>query len=279
MKFLNANRDQEDLEILGKICFDTLCLNLDIKQKSEEFCGIYIDGRNQEFNFIENFAAAASFKIHSEYDYPLLVLSPNSNNILNGECKKYSVNHIQIPELNSHEKYSEFLIKHVWNYIPKHFPRLLFIQSDGFLIKKGWERFVLDNKLDYVGAAWCHEPGIDHYSCYHWLASGFPRIRCGNGGFSYRTRFCCEELSNSYRLIQLREANRKDNRSPPEDLFYSHLINGTKIGRVATVKECMQFSLDPITLKEYENKTTMGFHYPRKINEFQQYRDYYNSLK
>ena len=77
----------------------------------------------------------------------------------------------------------------------------------------------------------------------------------------------------------MREYGREDNRSPPEDLFYSHLINGTLKGsRVANLQQCMKFSLDPITKDEYNRKESFGFHSPKKINEFQNHRDYFLSL-
>ena len=50
-------------------------------------------------------------------------------------------------------------------------------------------------------------------------------------------------------------------------------------GSVGNIQQCMQFSLDPITLNEYNNKLSFGFHYPKKINEFQNYRDYYLNIK
>jgi hypothetical protein len=82
MNFINKNKNQEDLEILGKICFDTLTSNLDIKQQSDNFCGIYFEGRDREINCIEDFSVIHSFKNFSEYNYPIFVFSPNSNNLL-----------------------------------------------------------------------------------------------------------------------------------------------------------------------------------------------------
>lgn len=278
MKFL-INKNEDHTLLLRKICFDTLCLDIESKLQSDLFCGVYIDGRSREINTAEDEAAFKSFKNFSEYDYPYFILSPNEKNIFDNKYNNHRINHIKIPELNSHELYSEFLKKEIWNYIPKGFEKLLFLQSDGFLIKEGWENFILDNKIDYIGSAWCHTPRIEIFHDNQWKLINFSAIHCGNGGFSFRNKSACEEISKNFSHFTMREYGRTDNRPPPEDLFYSHLINGfIKNSKVASLNQCMKFSLDPITLQEYNKKVSFGFHHPKKVNEFQNYRDYFLSL-
>jgi len=278
MIFISKNRSQEDLELLGKICYDTLTQSIDSKQQSNDFCGIYFEGRERDINAIEDFAVIHSFKIFSEYNYPIFVFSPNSNNLLNNDprYKNARIEHIQIPAQDSHDKYSKFMFEDIWKYLPKQFENLLFFHPDGFLIRNGWEQFVIDNKFKYIGSAWCHTPSIDIYENNEWHNLNFPRIHCGNGGFSFRSRSACEKISSIYAKHILRETGSQGTRVP-EDLFYSHLINGIE-GGVANLKQSMKFSLDPITLDEYNNKLSYGFHYPKKVNEYQQYRDYFLSL-
>jgi hypothetical protein len=280
MKFL-VDRDPADTLLLRKICIDTLCIDVIEKTNSNLFCGVYIEGRNREINTIEDEAAFRSFKIFSQNNYPYFVLSPNGENLFNNnpEYKKSRAYHIKIPELNSHDSYSQFMIKHLWDYIPEEFHKILFFHPDGFLIKEGWEQFVLDGQIDYIGSAWCHTPRIEILHEGQWKLINLPAIQCGNGGFSFRNRLACEEISKNFSHFTMREYGRTDNRPPPEDLFYSHLINGTvKNSRVAGLKDCMKFSLDPLTLQEYNKKASFGFHHPKKINEFQNYRDYFLNL-
>lgn len=279
MEFLNKERNQDDWQVFSDICFDSLCLPIEKKNQSDEFCGIYFEGRNREINTIEDFAVLHSFKFYSEYNYPFFILSPNGDNILNKNerYKNSRIIHIKIPECKTHDEYSHFVIKNIWNFIPKQYERLLFFHPDGFLIKSGWEKFIIENKIDYVGAAWCHEPSIDILINNKWEKLQMPTIRCGNGGFSYRSRKYCEIISNIYSNCILRESGRTDNRFPPEDLFYSYFIKGLG-GNISTIKQAMQFSLDPITLSEYENKLSFGFHCPKKVNEFQNIRNYYLNL-
>jgi len=266
------------LNFLGKICFDTLTSNIAHKPESNDFCGIYFEGRNRQINYVEDFAVVHSFKVFSRCNYPMLVLSPNPENLLNSNPIYTNVIHIKTPEYNSHDQYSQFMIKDVWNYIPKYFKRLMFFHPDGFLCKFGWENWILNNKIDFVGSAWCHLPSIDINDSGVWKNTGLPKIPVGNGGFSYRSRDICERISNTYGHLKMRESGRTDDRCPPEDLFYSHLINGTQCGKVANIQEAMQFSLDPITPEEYSKKLSFGFHYPRKNNEFQKERNYCLSL-
>lgn len=276
MNFISKNRSQEDFELLAKICYDTLVQDIDGKQHSDDFCGIYVEGRDREINHVEDLAAAHSFKIFSEYNYPYFIFSPNSNNLLsnNPRYKNTRIEHIKIPELNSHDLYSQFMIKHVWDFIPKEFNNILFFHPDGFLIKEGWEHFVIDNKIDYIGSAWCHTPKIEVFHEEQWKLINLPGIQCGNGGFSFRKRSVCQEVSKNFSNLKMREYGRLDDRPPPEDLFYSHLINGSiKGSTVANLQQCMKFSLDPISLSEYNDKLSYGFHYPQKTNAYQAYRN------
>lgn len=272
MKFL-IQKDESHTSLLRRICLDTLSLELKTSPQSNEFCGIYIDGRNREINFAEDFAVLHSFNFFSEYEYPLLILSPNSSNLFNSDTKYSNIQHIKIPELKSHALYSEFSIKNLWNYIPEKYEKLLFMHPDGFLIKSGWEKFISDINVDYIGSAWCHFPGVEVFHEEKWSETGFPKTLCGNGGFSYRRRSICKKISETFSSFKLRESGT-ENKFPPEDLFYSHFINGSG-AKIANLKQCMKFSLDPITPNEYEEKISFGFHHPVGVNEFQKHRDYY----
>jgi hypothetical protein len=223
----NKNKPIEDLEVLGKICFDTLNTPIVDKEKSNLFCGIYFENRTRNINYIEDFAVVHSFQVFSKYHYPFFIFSPNESSVseLIKKYPKFRIFHIKIPEGKSHDDYSRFMISDVWHYLPKQFEKLLFFHPDGFLIKSGWEDFIIDNKIDYVGSVWCHAPSIDIFINNEWRNLNMPRIQVGNGGFSYRSRSCCERISKEFSQFKLRETGREDDRYPPEDLFYSHIID------------------------------------------------------
>lgn len=269
MQFLSKNKSFEDLAVLGKICFDVISQDVPIKKDSDEFCGVYFEGRNRELNCIEDFAVVKSFKIHSEYNYPFLVVCHNFNNFLNNhpEIKNWRIKHIQIPEINSHEGYSKFFIKDIFNYIPEEYKKAIFHHPDGFLIKAGWEKFVKDADHDFLGAKWLHSPSVELFTGGKWINTLNFRTRGCNGGFSYRYIPRFRAISRKYGDLKLREVGTED-KFPAEDLFYGYHIFGEAYPNIPSLEIFDKFCLDPIELDEYNNKVSFGFHYPKRVNEW-----------
>lgn len=261
MNFISKNKKPEDFIALGKICFDTLNLPLIEKDNSDNFCGIYFEGRNRNINAIEDFSVVHSFKVFSKYDYPIFIFSPNKDDLLDNSKKYKNVYHITIPTCNSHEAYSSFMINDIWNYIPKQYEHLLFFHPDGFLIKSGWEDFLLNNSWSYCGAPWLHAPSIEYFDglSKQWKNFFFP-CRIGNGGFSYRRASFCRAASTYYKDMTLREKYAPHDKKPQEDLFYSVIAN--TFGSMPTIEEAKQFVIDPMSLNDYNNKRSFGFHFP-----------------
>ena len=127
MEFLNKNRNKDDLEVLGKICFDTITSPYVSKPNSDEFCGIYIESRNRELTCIEDLAAIKSFKIFSEHNYPVLVFCNNFSNFLGNhkDVKDWRIQFIKINECQSHDDYSLFMIKQLFKIIPKEYENII----------------------------------------------------------------------------------------------------------------------------------------------------------
>ena len=67
---------------------------------------------------------------------------------------------------------------------------VVIIQSDGFPVRAGLERFL--GKWDYVGAPW---PGRGNWKDRFFL---YPKFSVGNGGFCLRSRRICEQASKAY---------------------------------------------------------------------------------
>jgi hypothetical protein len=261
MKFLKL-RSAEDEDFAGEVCFDVLNIPLEQKPDSDEFCGIYFEGRGREINCIEDFAVVHSFKVFSKYNYPIFIFSPNSENLLNNEekYKNCNIRHVKIPECNSHEAYSEFMIREIWNYLPLKYEDLLFFHPDGFLIKKGWDDFLLKKNWVYCGSPWLHTPAIEYLDKNGNWRDFLGPVRLGNGGFSYRKASFCRAATYYYGDFILREKFAPNNKKPPEDLFYSVIANNLTIN-VPTVEEANQFCCDPLTPEKYKSGNYFGFHY------------------
>lgn len=91
---------------------------------------------------------------------------------------------VEIPHIDSIEKYSEFCIKDLYKYVDTEF--VLMIQYDGFILNpQSWTDEFL--KYDYIGAPWFIEREF-------WFTKfGLPRelkgqTVVGNGGFSLRSK-------------------------------------------------------------------------------------------
>jgi len=92
---------------------------------------------------------------------------------------------VEIPPINSSAEYSEFVIRHLAEYVDT--PHVLIIQYDGFILNPGaWDDAFLE--YDYIGAPWM----VGDW-CIDGTSSGFPESLCGqwvvgSGGFSLRSR-------------------------------------------------------------------------------------------
>lgn len=269
MKFLFENRPIQDKIVIGKICFDILSQDIGNKELSEEFCGIWVEGRNREVNFIEDLASIKSFYLYSEKLYPMLVFCHNDNNFLQGlDIKNLPIQVIKIPEINTHKGYSDFCKFELPFLIPNKYQRLLYLQADAFLIKNGWELYINSLNVDYIGSPWLHYPTVELYQGGEWCRHMFlSPSRVGNGAISYRTLNNMKRISERYVNLMLREYGTQD-KEPSEDLFFSSLTQLS--GNLATLKEAQKFVADPLTLELYNNKSVFGGHFPVYRDEFRE---------
>lgn len=268
----HSNRAIEDQIVLGKICFDILSQDIVKKHHSDEFCGVFVDGRNRDMRSYEDYAAFKSIKLFSEKDYPILAFVNkdviNSGKFLDSKTiSDFRIFCFPIESLNSLDEYTSFCIKRLYNLIPADFSRGLFFQPDGFLINNGWERFVKGLGYDFLGAKWIHSPAVETFVGGKWINTLSFRTRACNGGFSYRYIPRFRAISEQYGHLKLREVGTED-KHPPEDLFFGYHIFGESFPRLPDLASLDTFCLDPIDLNEYNQKASFGFHCPKKINEW-----------
>lgn len=152
---------------------------------------------------------------------------------------------IKIPQLD-YKQYNIFIIKNYNDYINTEF--LLHIQNDGFIINpQAWTDEFLN--YDYIGALWPLH-----------LASNNPDWRCGNGGFTLRSKkfleisqkYCPADGGNEDYLVCQKYRN----------IFLEHNI------KYATNDLAVRFSVEETQIPEaygqsHHDKTTLksfGFH-------------------
>jgi hypothetical protein len=281
MELLFKNREIADQEFITLICNDILSKKLEDKPFSQDYCAIFVDGRPRKIKFLEDLACLTSFKVFSKFNYPILMFingdigfedsDLQKIGIKNKEelIKKYRIEVIKIPELNSHDLYSKFCIEQLPFLIPNEFENLLFLTPDGFLINqyvdgKCWETYLEEIRTDYIGSAWGHKPNIQIKYNNIWMEFTEP-VQVGNNGFAFQKRSMMQFISQTYRDKELREMGTKD-KYPPSDLLYSVFTN--MYGRLATVEQANHFSIDPLHYEDYQkiknNQASFyGFHFPK----------------
>lgn len=262
MNFLFQNRPIQDKIAIGKICFDILSQKISSKPASNNFCGIWIDGRDRNIGCIEDLASIKSFYLYSRYNYPLIIFAKNypSELLSNTDFVNLPIKFIQIKEINSHNGYSDFCTKELPHLIPQNHEKLLFLQCDAFVIKNGWEDYLNFIKVDYIGSSWQHTPFIEFFVNNQWcICDKLKPSFVGNGGVSFRTLKNLKYISDNYSSLKMREFGTID-KSPPEDLFYSYLTQLN--GKLATKEQANIFSKDPLKLSDYLNKTCYMGHFP-----------------
>jgi hypothetical protein len=94
-----------------------------------------------------------------------------SNKVISGQFRS-----VEIPNINSREEYSKFVIESLIDYVDTQF--VLIVQWDGYVTAPhSWEPSFLD--YDYIGARWpWHKDGLS----------------VGNGGFSLRSKKLMQEF-------------------------------------------------------------------------------------
>lgn len=272
MKLLYENRSIEDQYLIYRIANDIMSAKLDIinKEKSDEFCAIYVEGRNREINYLEDFMSLKSFKLYSKYNYPIFAFVYNDKNFLDDNAwllNQWRINIIKIPEIKTLQDYSKFCIKDLYFKLPNWAEKCITLQPDALMLKNGWEEFINNNKFEFIGAHWQHLTKLEVKTDNGWQAMAFNPVYGVNGGASFRKASKMRLISTKFDNYILRQIN--DN-NLSEDSFYSYLGFNWGICKYPTLKECDLFSKDPLTNEIYEDKKNLPFmgHYFKFKSEF-----------
>ncbi len=159
--------------------------------------------------------------------------------------KKSDISVIQINPLGSKIAYSKFLFNDLFYYINTEF--ILVFQYDGFILNwKAWNPEFF--KYDYIGALW------NFYDDNH---------KCGNGGFSFRSKRLHQILKEDKSLVLRNDATIKNF---AEDhnicrIYRTYLENNYGI-KFAPDEICEQFSIEAWGVMPPGNKYkgSLGFH-------------------
>jgi Protein of unknown function (DUF5672) len=267
----------ENQSALLRICGEILTTPLAKKPQSNEFCAVFVDGRDREINCCEDYAAFYSFNIASQCNYPIFAFVANTENFLHNNqslINDLRINVIKINPLKNLNEYSYFVINNVFYHLGvcKY---AITIQPDGFFTgKQGWEDYALSTKVPFLGARWLHHAFVIGKTQDNQWARFSNKSTCFcNGAFSFRDIDVMKNIASTYSHLTLAEYGDPNNTYPKEDLFFGHFLYNVENFTPPTIEQCNKFSLDPIDIQEFTNKESFGFHYPKIVNEHKHYRE------
>lgn len=276
LKYLNSchsNRAIQDQSVLGKICFDSICIyyNSSPKKRSNEFCFVFVDGRDREINSYEDFGAFLSLDPNSEYIYKKYAFVRNPDNFLFNDSKLINDLNIEvrrIETLSSLEEYSRFCCEKLYHMLPEQSKHVVTFQPDGFLMKKGWENFYSSVGSPYLSAHWRHNASIAKRISGGTTLWNGKTTNVGNGAFSCRDAEVMRKISKDYYSGGLFEVGREDFRIPMEDLFFSFFSFCVLGYTPPSLESCDLWAQDPLELDDFIKKKSYGFHYPKMKSEW-----------
>ncbi len=242
-------------KLLAEIGWDITRNSWSPKQNNDDFSGVLLVGEENAY-FQQVMVALDSFKMFSKFNYPVYLyinrnLVKSWGSLLFEISERYRLNVTEIDPITNKNDVNIFKIEFMTFDIPAE--NTLHFELDGFLIKSGWEDYVID--FDYIGAPF--------YECkqYSLLNSSESKLLpVGNGGFSFRKMSKMKEVMSRAANLS-RWATHAGKRSYiPEDLFFSTVGFGYDIFKPVTIEQAKKFSLEPINAEQYRNKESFGFH-------------------
>lgn len=270
MRTLYENRSDQDKAFIQLVCNDILTVANTPKEKSDDFCAVFVEGRNRTINCLEDAAAIHSFKVYSEYDYPVFAFVHNPKDFLNNtdlESKRITI--IEIPEINSLESYSDFCINWLYFNLPRsNIENIITLQPDGMLLRAGYEDWLKEKEFSLIGARWRHSTSLE-FICGRmkdYEPCNFPPTNMANLGFSFRKASLMRDVASIYKGVKFRQ---RGDFNCPEDAYFSYLFYGYPLAKKPTNEEADQFSVDPLTLDKWLDKKNLsfGFHYFKSLND------------
>ena len=259
-----------DLAKLKYIAEDSVEQEIMATQYSDDFAGVYLHS-GSPFVLKDHIHAIYCFRAYSEYIYPIyFFISDDAITedfyILIG-LYRY-IRPMPIRTLKNVVEFNNFSINELLHWIDEKHNNLIYFQSDGWLIKRGYEE--LCSQYDYLGAKWKSPIRVIENTF------NFPSLRVGNGGMNYRKRDKTLEIlalvnknGGQQSLVKGIEIDgRMANKGPflAEDLFFSYFGFGAGIYKPVPLDVADQFSLEPITLEQY-NQETKPCHAFHRIDE------------
>lgn len=252
-----------DIEKLNYIRKDILSCPLPHQAESNSFCFVYVDGTSN-LTFEECNATLHSARLYSAFNYTIYLYVSVLNDKLEIDkiVEKYPNTIVYfINPLENSFHYNEWYFNTLFPSLPDYAERVFSIQSDGLLLKSGWENFVRDDS--YIGAPWRAEIEIMTNE-----GSFKSKNRVGNGGMAYKRRSKMLKVldyvnarggqHNYFRGIKINGKLMQNNSWLAEDAMFSL---GFEIGifKLVSEEKAREFAHEPLELETYISKINLPY--------------------
>jgi len=170
----------------------------------------------------------AILKLGKEWAHTIICGNLNYDWIQNICLEIYPNNLIKIIKLDidnlSTNKYNELLARlDFWEKL--NGDKILIHQEDSIIFKSNYDDFI---NWDYIGAPWPPSSNINPNNV-------------GNGGFSLRSKIKMIEIINKINIMDVKYNVNYDG-IPPEDVYFTKIMNENNIGILADTKSALEFS-------------------------------------
>lgn len=241
-----------DLGKLSKIKSHVLKYPLEDRPYSEEFAGLFLHS-NSPFCLNDYYGPVRSFRVFSQYRYPIYffisldAITPDFKELI---AQFPEIEVIVMPTLKSIIEFNVFETNQMLYMLPDKVDKLIYIQSDGFCLKPGWEE--LASQYDYLGAKW-KEPIKVIENTFN-----LPPVQVGNGGCGLRSKVKClqvlEELEKHggqediVHGLEIYKSPIQSQRGSflAEDLLFCYFGFGLGIFKPVPLDVADKFALEPV---------------------------------
>ncbi len=232
----------------------TILQNVRTSKKStnvkKKYALIVVDNRENIFTVIATFITLMN--LNDEWNLHLVCNNNNKQYFSKhfGDLATYHTNFYLPSKSFDIEIYNNLLKSCEFWETFESYEKVLFVQDDGMIIRKGLETSTFMN-YDYVGAPWEMKWAIDNPNKF--IKEQVNSEMVGNGGVSLRCPKSMKSICEKYKA-EIKHLHYDQMQQEPEDVFFSRCCVKEK-KFMPKYEEAKQFSVEQVL-----EKNTFGFH-------------------
>jgi hypothetical protein len=220
--------------------------------KNAKNCVVMIDNRENLFSVLSLFITM--YNLDPSLWHPIVVCNDHNYEFFKhylGDKVTYIKKFVLPKKKFAIEIYNDLLKNpHFWESF-MDYEKILFVQDDGMIVKKGMEEKFL--QYDYVGGPWRKEWAVENPNKF--LLEKINPNLIGNGGVSLRNVKLMKSFCEKYKHLT-KQLHYDRIQQQPEDVFFSYCSFKEK-SLLPSYEEAQLFSSEQVI---NDNETAFGFH-------------------